>query len=320
MHASDPTALAPTPSDVLRLSASVRGPVDPLLRAIGGTPLVPLPVLGPVRSPAFELWAKAEFLNPTGSVKDRAALSIVRSALASGRLGPGRTLLDASSGNTAVAFAFLGARLGVPVELCVPRNADPGRLERMRAYGAHVVLTDAAEGTDGAQIEARRRAEASPDRYFYADQYNNPANPAAHYATTGPEIWQQSRGRVTHLVAGVGTGGTISGIGRYLREQEPSIRVVGVEPSGPLHGLEGLKHIPSALRPSTYDSSILDETIRVETEEALELVDRLAREEGLFVGPSSGAAVAAALVVGEREPGAFVVTVLPDGGRRREAP
>jgi S-sulfo-L-cysteine synthase (O-acetyl-L-serine-dependent) len=316
VHASDPAALIPAASDDCGAPARAHG--DPLLRSIGCTPLVPLRTLGRTAEVPFELWAKAEYLNPTGSVKDRAALSIVRAAVSAGRLTPGRTLIDASSGNTAVAFAFLGARLGFPVELCVPRNVEPGRLERIRAFGATLVLTDPADGSDGAQREARTRAEAAPDRYFYADQYNNPANPAAHYRTTGPEIWRQSKGRVTHLVAGVGTGGTISGIGRFLHEKDPSIRVIGVEPSGPIHGLEGLKHLPSALRPSTYDASVVDETIRVETEEAVAITDRLAREEGLFVGPSAGAAVAASLSVGRA--GSFVVTVLPDGGRRREAP
>jgi S-sulfo-L-cysteine synthase (O-acetyl-L-serine-dependent) len=242
----------------------------------------------------------------------------VRAARASGRLGPGRTLLDASSGNTAVAFAFLGARLGFPVELCVPQNVERSRLERIRAYGARVVLTDPLEGTDGAQRVAREMAEAAPERYFYADQYNNPDNPGAHYATTGPEIWRQSRGRVTHLVAGVGTGGTISGTGRFLKGREPSIRVVGVEPSGPLHGLDGLKHLPSALRPSTYDGSVVDETVRVETEAAQAMARRLAREEGLLVGSSAAATVAAALEVADRARGAFLVAILPDAARGPE--
>jgi S-sulfo-L-cysteine synthase (O-acetyl-L-serine-dependent) len=287
---------------------------DPLLRAVGGTPLLPLPRLADSAGGGFELWGKAEFLNPTGSVKDRAALAIVRRAIETGRLDAGRTLVDASSGNTAVAYAMLGARLGFPVELVLPRNANPSRVARIRALGARVVFTDPLEGTDGAQEEARRRANTEPDRYYYSDQYNNPENPRAHYTTTGPEIWHQSRGRITHFVAGVGTGGTISGAARFLKEQRASLEVVGVEPVGPMHGLEGLKHLPSALRPSTYDDRVVDRTLRVETEAAAAMRARIVREEGLEVGMSAAAAVVAALAVGSAAPGAVVVTILPDGG------
>jgi S-sulfo-L-cysteine synthase (O-acetyl-L-serine-dependent) len=315
VYASDPAPVTGVPTPVrgrVRNSAVA----DPLLGAIGGTPLLPLVRLAEVAEGRFELWAKAEFLNPTGSVKDRAALEIVRNEIAAGSLGPSRVLLDASSGNTAVAYAMLGARLGFGVELCVPRNASPERVARIRAYGAEVVFTDPAEGTDGAQREARRRARADPARYCYPDQYNHPANPGAHYRHTGPEIWQQTTGRVTDFVAGIGTGGTISGAGRFLKEQRPEIRVVGVEPTGPIHGLEGLKHLPSALRPSTYDAQVVDATIRVETERAQEIQRRLASEEGLAVGASSGAAVAAAIEVGRIRPGAVVVTLLPDSDRK----
>jgi S-sulfo-L-cysteine synthase (O-acetyl-L-serine-dependent) len=273
-----------------------------------------------MRSATFELWAKAEFLNPTGSVKDRAALEIVRAGLESGALDGGRTLLDASSGNTAVAYAMLGARLGFPVELCLPRNASSERVARVLGYGARVTFTDPAEGTDGAQQEARRRAREDPGRYWYPDQYNHDSNPLAHYRHTGPEIWDQCAARVTIFVAGVGTGGTITGAGRYLKEQRPSLRVVGVEPDGPIHGIEGLKHLPTALRPSTYDVRWVDETVRVDTESAQEMRRRLAREEGLSVGTSSGAAVVASVRVGRSHPGAVVVTVLPDSDRRVAAP
>jgi S-sulfo-L-cysteine synthase (O-acetyl-L-serine-dependent) len=289
---------------------------DALVRAVGGTPLVPLHRIVESTGGGFELWAKAEFLNPTGSIKDRAALGIVRRAIEEGRLDGRRTLLDASSGNTAVAYAFLGARVGFPVELVLPRNANPERIRRIRGYGAQVILTDPLEGTDGAQREARRRSEAEPERYFYPDQYNNPANPNAHYATTGPEIWNQSKGRVTHFVAGVGTGGTISGVARYLKEQRATLEVVGVEPHGPMHGLEGLKHLPTALRPSTYDERLVERTVRVETEPAQQMRARLAREEGLAVGMSSAAAVLAAADVGRSAPGSVVVTILPDAGHR----
>ena len=226
----------------------------------------------------------------------------------------GRTLIDASSGNTGVAYALLGERLGFPVELCLPRSVHPERLARIRALGARVVLTDPLEGTDGAQREARRRAAADPGRYFYPDQYNNPGNPEAHYRTTGPEIWRQTAGALTHFVAGVGTGGTITGVGRYLKERQPRAVVIGVEPTGPLHGLEGLKHLPTALRPTTYDPSVVDRTIRVETEDAVAMQRRVLAEEGLAIGTSAGAAIVAALEVGRASPGSCVVTIAADAG------
>ena len=314
MFASDRAALSSSSAAVPRSSNEPpRAAEDPLLDAIGGTPLLPLERV--VNGSRFQLFAKAEFLNPSGSVKDRAALAIVRRALAEGRLTRGRVLLDASSGNTAVSYAMLGARLGFGVELCVPRNANPDRVEKMRAFGARIVFTDPAEGSDGAQREARRLAAEDPEQRFYPDQYNNPSNPDAHYRTTGPEIWEALGGRLTHLVAGVGTGGTICGTGRFLKEKDPRIQVVGVEPTGPIHGIEGLKHLPTALRPSTYDERVVDATVRVETEEASEMRARLAELEGLSVGMSSGAAVAAAIRVGASHPGGVIVTVLPDGGR-----
>ena len=316
MYASDPAPLSSERTVVEPRSPTDRSP-DPLVDAVGSTPLVPLFRLGSRPDLRGELWGKAEYLNPSGSVKDRAAWGIVRTALDDGRLGPGRTLVDASSGNTGVAFAFLGARLGFPVELYVPRTVAPERLARMRAFGARVVLTDPSDGTDGAQLAAQARARESPERLFYADQYNNPANPRAHYETTGPELWAQSRGRITHLVAGVGTGGTISGAGRFLKERRPSIRIVGVEPTGPIHGLEGLKHLPTARRPSTYDEAVVDETIRIETDDALSIAHRLAVEEGVAVGPSSGAAVAGALRLRTRDPRTFIVAILPDEARPR---
>ncbi|MGD0719103.1 MAG: cysteine synthase family protein [Thermoplasmata archaeon] len=313
MHASDPPAVGPAET-----IGRIRGPErtigdDPLVRAIGDTPLLSLGRIVALRGGGFTLWAKAEYLNPTGSVKDRAALSIVRNALQTGRLAMGRTLVDASSGNTAVAYAMLGARLGFPVRLCVPRNAHPERVRRMETFGAEIVFTDAMDGSDGAQREARRLSMENPEMYYYPDQYNNAANPEAHYATTGPEIWRQTAGTITHFVAGVGTGGTISGVARYLKERDPAIRIIGVEPTGPLHGIEGLKHIPTALRPSTYGEQWVDATMRIETEVAIEMQRRLGREEGISAGRSAGAAVAASLEVGARNPGAVVVTILPDG-------
>ena len=315
MYSPDPVTLDPAISPVIRTPRPWGRPLDdPLVAAIGNTPLVPLRSIAARAGGGFELWAKAEHLNPTGSVKDRTARGIVVDAILGGKLTPERTLLDASSGNTAVAYAMMGARLGFPVELILPSNAHASRVARIRAYGATLLFTDPTEGTDGAQREARRRASESPARYFYPDQYNNPSNPRAHYSTTGPEIWQQTGGRLTHFVAGVGTGGTISGVSRFLKERKPEIRVVGVEPPGPIHGIEGLKHLPTALRPSTYDDRLIDETLRVDTEDALETQRRLAAEEGLSVGSSAGAAVWAAVRVGQSQPGSVVVTILPDGG------
>ncbi len=315
MHPSHPAPLAATAG----AAGGSRGPfpTESVLDTAGDTPLLRFGRLGRGLAPEIELWGKAEFLNPTGSVKDRAASGIVRAARASGDLGTGRTLIDASSGNTGISYAMLGARLGFRVAICLPRNASPERVHRLRAYGAEVLFTDPAEGTDGAQREAHRLASAAPDRYYYADQYNHPANPQAHFTGTGPEIWAQTQGRVTHVVAGVGTGGTISGLGRFLKRVSPTVQIIGVEPDGPMHGIEGLKHIPTALRPGTYDASVLAETVRVSTEEAQEMTRRLAREEGLFVGTSSGAAVAAMLraAASLREP-SRLVAILPDGGER----
>jgi len=315
MYSPDPAAVGFRSVGQGGLPDSRRRTVDDaLVAAIGNTPLVPLAAIAADNGGDFELWAKAEHLNPTGSVKDRTARGIVLDAISSGLLAPERTLVDASSGNTAVSYAMLGARLRFPVELVLPSNVHPSRVERVRAFGASVILTDATDGTDGAQREARRRAALAPERYFYPDQYNNPSNPRAHYTSTGPEIWRQTAGRVTHFVAGVGTGGTISGVSRFLKEMNPSIRVIGVEPPGPIHGIEGLKHLPTALRPSTYDEALVDATLRVETEDALAMQTRLAREEGLHVGASAGAAVFAAVRTGRASPGAVVVTVLPDSG------
>jgi cysteine synthase B len=295
---------------------SALAPTDPRPAGLGRTPLLRLRRVAPELGPDVELWGKAEFLNPTGSVKDRAASHIVAAALASGEL-LGKTLVDASSGNTGISYAMLGARLGFPVEICLPRNASPERIRQLSGFGARIVFTDPAEGTDGAQREARRRVTAEPDRYYYPDQYNHPANPDAHYTGTGPEIWAQTAGRVTHLVAGVGTGGTVSGIGRFLKGVDLKVQILGVEPDGPLHGIEGLKHLPTALRPGTYDPRWVDGTIRVATETAQSMSRALARQEGLFVGTSSGAAVAAMVSIATSvAPPAVLVAILPDGGDR----
>lgn len=284
-----------------------------LLDLVGNTPLVPLRRVFAGR-PGVELYAKAEWFNPSGSVKDRAAREIILAAERAGRLREGMTLLDATSGNMGIAYATLCAARGYPVELAIPANASPERLAILRALGAKLILTDPMDGTDGAQYEARQRDAAYPGRYFYADQYNNPANWQAHYRTTGVETWEQTDGRVTHFVAGLGTSGTLMGTGRRLRELNPDVKLIALQPDSPLHGLEGLKHMATALRPGIYDDTLADELIEVSTEEAFVMAKRLAREEGLFVGVSAGAAAAASIQIASRLREGVVVTVLPDSG------
>ena len=316
----DPAACGePVPGSAPRLGprgVSGSGPPSDVISRIGGTPLLRLSRVGRDLPRGVELWAKAEHFNPGGSVKDRAALAMVRSALADGRLPPGKTLLDASSGNTGIAYALLGALWGFPVEIILPKNASMERQRRILAYGARIRFSSPLEGTDGAQRLAKELAKDHPDRYFYPDQYNNPCNVMAHYRTTGPEIWRDSAGLVTHFVAGVGTGGTITGVGRYLKERRPEIRVTGVVPDSPLHGIEGLKHLETSLRPGILDDRYIDDWSRVSTDEAQRMTLRLAREEGLFVGTSSGAAVHAALKLGAGLEMGVLVTLLPDGGDR----
>ncbi len=285
---------------------------------VGNTPLLPLSVQ--VESDVQRIWLKAEWFNPGGSVKDRPARGILRHGLRAGEL-PRKRLLDASSGNTAIAYAMLGAAAGVQITVCVPANASAERMALLAAYGAEVIETDPLEGSDGAIRRAREIAAEEPARYWYADQYSHPANPEAHYRTTGPEIWRDTRGQITHLVAGVGTSGTLMGAGRYLTEQRGDIRVIAVEPEGPLHGLEGLKHMATAIVPGIYRAEHVDETVFVQTERADACVRRLAADYGLFVGWSAGAAVLAAeaLVIRAREAGdvePVVVAVAPDSGQR----
>ncbi len=286
----------------------------PLLTLVGNTPLVRLRHIWPQDSPV-EILVKVEGFNPGGSVKDRPALYMVADALERGRLG-NRTLLDATSGNTGIAYAMIGAALGLKVAVCLPSNASEERKRLLAAYGARIILTDPLEGAEGARVEARRLAEAYPDEFVWLDQYNNPANPRAHYETTGPEIWRDTRGQVTHLIAGAGTGGTVMGTGRYLKARNPSVRVIGVQPDNPLHGMEGLKHMESADVPGIYDASQLDAVEFVDTESAYDMVRRLAREEGIMAGPSGGAAVVAALRVASRERHGRLVAILPDNGTR----
>ncbi len=283
------------------------------LDLIGNTPLVRLTKVTAGLPFGVTVSGKAEWRNPGGSVKDRPALALVRDGLARGLLGPGKTILEATSGNTGIALAMIGAALGYPVELCLPANASPERKRILRAYGARVVLTDPMESSDGAIREARRRYAAAPERYFYPDQYNNPANWRAHYEGTGPEIWAQTAGEVTHFVAALGTSGTFVGVGCRLREHNPGVRLLGVQPDGPLHGIEGVKHFPSAIVPGIYDPDLADGVITVDTEDAYAMVRRLAREEGLLVGISAAANVVAALRVAADLREGVVVTVLCDG-------
>jgi cysteine synthase B len=263
------------------------------------------------------VYAKAEHLNPGGSVKDRAALAMILDGEQKGLLNPDKTILDATSGNTGIAYAMIGAARGYKVSLCLPRNASPERKRMLRIFGAEVIETDPLEGTDGAQFVAREMAALEPDRYYYPDQYNNEANWRAHFNGTGPEIWEQTKGRVSHFLAGLGTSGTFMGTARRLKELNPAIRVISMQPDSPMHGLEGMKHMGTAKVPGIYDPALADEEVTVATEDAQAMTRRLAREEGLFVGASSGGNVFAALRLAAKLPvGSVLVTVLCDGGSR----
>jgi cysteine synthase B len=298
----------------VELASRVAPRAHPLLDRIGNTPLVELRQL--TRGTPLRLFAKLEMANPGGSVKDRAARAIVLDAFGRGLL-PQRRLLDASSGNTGIAYAMLGAALGFGVTICLPGSASPERKRILRAYGAEVVETDPLEGSDGAILAARELAAGERERFFYADQYANPANPAAHERTTGPELLKQLDGRPLDLfVAGLGTSGTFTGVTRHLRRASPRTRCVSVEPEGPLHGLEGLKHMASAIVPPIYDATLADRRESVRTEDAQQMTRRLAREEGVLAGVSSGAAALAALRLGAELGAASVAVVFPDGGER----
>ena len=285
-----------------------------LATKVGNTPLLPLRRIAAHVSPKVQVLAKAEWFNPGGSVKDRPALNILRTAIADGLLTPDKKLLDSTSGNMGIAYATLGAALGVEVTLALPANASPERIAILRALGVELILTDPLEGTDGAMRVARQLATEHPELYWYANQYDNPANWMAHYLTTGPEVIQQTAGNLTHFVAGMGTSGTLTGAGRYLRQYNPEIKLVAVQPDSSFHGLEGLKHFPTAIQPGIYDPQLPDRIQAVTTEAAYGMVRRLAREEGLFVGISSGAAAAAAIRVAEELDEGVVVTIFPDAG------
>jgi len=283
--------------------------------SIGNTPLIRLRRVTAHLPEHIEIYAKAEFLNPGGSVKDRAALAMIQEGEASGKLTSEKTILDATSGNTGIAYAMLGAARGYRVTLTLPANASEARKRILKLYGAEIIETDPLSGTDAAQKVARELATEFPDRYFYVDQYNNPANWRAHYLTTAPEIWRQTDMRITHFVAGPGTTGTFIGTARRLKELNPNLRAISMQPDLPLHGLEGMKHLGSAIIPGIYDPSVADRNIEIATEDAQQMTRRLAREEGLFVGVSSGANVLATLRIAEElDKPAVIVTILCDGG------
>ena len=286
------------------------------LDRVGNTPLLRLERVAR-DFPNIQLLGKAEWMNPGGSVKDRAASNIVAEARTAGRLGPGKILLDSTSGNTGIAYAMIGAAQGFPVTLCMPENVSPERKHILRAYGAIIIYTDPADGSDGALRKARELYAAEPDKYFYADQYSNDANWRAHYLGTANEIWRQTEGRITHFVAMLGTSGTFIGTARRLKELNAQIRCISLQPDSAFHGIEGAKHMASAIVPRIYDASLADQDMGISTEDAHAMVRRLARVEGLLVGISSGAAVVGCLQVaralGKKEKAVFV-TILPDSG------
>jgi cysteine synthase B len=286
-----------------------------LLGRIGNTPLIAIRKLM-AEVPDTRIYAKAEWFNPGGSVKDRAALRIVEDAEKDGRLTGEKMLLDASSGNTAIAYAMVCAVKGYRCKLVIPANVAKEKRDLLNAYGAEIVLSDPLEGTDGAQKVAKKMAQQDPELYYYADQYNNDSNWRAHYDGTAREIVAQTRGHFDYFLAGLGTGGTFTGISRYLKQEFPEVKRVAVQPDGPLHGLEGLKRMDASIRPGIFDDTLADISVEVSTEESQKLVRRLAREEGILVGPSSGAAIAACIKVSKEYGHGSFVTVFPDGGQK----
>lgn len=286
-----------------------------VLQLIGNTPLLSFKRIAREVAPV-PVYAKAEWYNPGGSVKDRAALNMILDGERRGLLTPGKTIIDATSGNTGIAYAMIAAERGYKVKLALPRNASIERKQSLIAYGAELIFTDPTEGTDGAQRYVKNLVESDPDRYFYPDQYNNDANWRAHYETTAAEIWRQTEGRITHFVTGLGTSGTFMGVTRRLKELNPAIQCISMQPDGPLHGLEGLKHMPTALVPGIYDPEIADGQVAVATEDAHQTVLRLAREEGFLVGVSSGANLVAAIKVAAGVKEGVVVTIFCDSATK----
>jgi len=289
-----------------------------VLQRIGNTPLLRLERVGR-DFPNIKFCAKAEWFNPGGSVKDRAALSMIQAGLESGELRAGKTIIDATSGNTGIAYAMVGAALGYPVALCLPDSASHERKRILAAFGAEMIITPGDEGTDGAIRRVQKVVAGDPEKYFYPDQYSNPANWKAHYRGTANEIWEQTAGRITHFVTGLGTSGTFVGTTRRLKELNPAIRCISLQPDASFHGLEGWKHMPTAIRPAIYDSELADENLEVSTEGAYHLVKRVAREEGLLLSPSAGAALLGCFQVAKSIPNeqpAVMVTVFADSGTK----
>ena len=317
MTAATPSPV-PSPRDYNADATGLRPAGESLLGRIGNTPLLSLDMLTR-ELPTVQLFGKAEWYNPGGSIKDRTAASIVTEARRSGKLAPGKSLLDSTSGNTGIAYSMLGAALGFPVTLCVPENVSPQRKRILQAYGANIIFTDSGEGSDGATRVAHELAEKHPDLYFYADQYSNDANWRAHYNTTANEIWQQTEGRITHFVAIMGTTGTFVGTTRRLKELNSQIRCISLQPDSPFHGIEGTKHLGSTMVPQIYDPTLADEQLEVHTEDAHAMARRLAREAGLLVGVSAAAGIVGSLKVAEqlkKQQAAVIVTILCDSGEK----
>ena len=290
--------------------------VESVVDLIGNTPLIRLTKIVDGLSPDVEIYAKAEWFNPGGSIKDRPALWMILDGIRTCKLSRDKIIMDSSSGNTAIAYAMIGAALDYRVELVTPANMNIERKRTLEAFGAKTILSDSLEGSDGAIKVARKLKAENPDKYFMPDQYNNPANPLSHYETTAPEIWQQTHGRVTHFLAGIGTSGTLMGTGRRLKEFNPNIKVIAIEPAESLHGLEGLKHMATSIVPGIYDPTFADGKIEISTEDSYRVMKELLKKEGLFVGHSSGAAAYATLEYAKSLKEGVVVTILPDGGYR----
>ena len=299
----------------MNLKAENLNKIDSIIDLIGNTPLIKLNQFSELSSDK-KVYIKAEWFNPGGSIKDRAALSMIKEGIKKGSLTKEKTIMDSSSGNTAIAYAMIGSALGFKVELVTPENINIERKKTLEAYGAKIIYSSPFEGSDGAILEARKLARNFPDKYFMPDQYNNTANPLAHYQTTGPEIWDQTNGEITHLISGIGTSGTVMGTGRYLKSMNEKIKIVGVQPDEPLHGLEGLKHIPSSIVPGIYNEEELDILYNANTEKSYLIMEKLMQLEGMFVGHSGGAVVLSALEILRESDAANIVCVIPDGGYR----